>query len=224
MPSRRDSSFHIAIAIASTALSWILLAPVAAQAQDRHYLWIFSSQSVPKLPRYTHTWAAFARVGCCNGRRNIEAFTISWMPATLEIRPYAVRPEPGANLDLPTTLRSVSDHRERISVWGPYAISSRLYVRAIQQKQKLESGAVQYRAIDPVIRRSNISDCVHAVSDIAPGQTRINYIETVFFGDAAGRRIANAFRRLGLTCPVHEDLRWLEHALAMDDYPISRRD
>jgi hypothetical protein len=210
--------------LAVAIVTLMLLAPAAARAQDRYYLWIFSSQSEPKLPKYTHTWAVFARTGCLNGQRKVEAFTISWMPATLNIRTYAVRPEPGVNLDLPTTFAFVTSQEERISVWGPYAITRDLYFRAIQQKQRLECGEVQYRAIDPFIRRTNISDCVHAVSDIAPGQTRINYIETVFFGEAAGRRIATAFRRQGLTCPVSEDLRWLEHALGMACYPIIQRD
>jgi hypothetical protein len=134
-----------------------------------------------------------------------------------------VRPEQGVNLDLPATLDYVTSGGERISVWGPYAISAELYGRAIVQRARLQSGVAMYRAIDPFIRRSNISDCNHAVSDIAPSKTRVNYIETVFFGDLAGRHIAHAFQRRGLTCPAAEDLGWLEQALGMTCYRITRR-
>jgi hypothetical protein len=210
--------------VAALGVLATLLIPAAATAQDRHYLWIFSSQSEPKLARYTHTWAAFARLrdGC--GPRPFEAFAISWMPASLQIRPFAIRPEPGVHLDLPTTLRFVHCEGERISVWGPYEISGCLYEHAVRQKAHLESGQVQYRAIDPVIRRDTISDCIHAVSDIASDQTRLKYIETLFFGEAAGRRIAHAYRNRGLLCPPREDLAWAERALGMTCYPIIRRD
>jgi hypothetical protein len=199
-----------------------LARPVSAQ--DRHYLWIFSSQSEPKLPHLTHTWAVFAHVPCGCGPRPFHAFTISWMPATLNIRTYAPCPEPGVNLDLATTLRFVQGERERISAWGPYEISACLYERALKQKIRLESGVVTYRAIDPLIRNDNISDCVHAVSDIAPEQSRLLYIESIFFGEAAGRRIAHVFRRRGLTCPPREDLAWAEQALGMTCHPIIRRE
>jgi hypothetical protein len=202
----------------------VLLMPSTASAQERCYLWIFSSQSEPKLPRYTHTWATFARVIDCNGQRRIEAFTLSWMPATLNIRTFALRSEPGVNLDIQTTLRFVQSEGERISVWGPYAISPVLYGRAVEQKWRLETGHVRYRTIDPLIRNTDISDCIHAVSDIAPDQTRLNYIETVFFGEAAGQHIARVFSRRGLTCPVSENLCWLEQALGMHCVPITRRD
>jgi hypothetical protein len=201
-----------------------MLLPRPARAQDRHYVWIFSSQSVPKLPRYTHTWAEFAHIpgGC--GPRPFHAFAISWMPATLNIRTYALLPEPGVNLDLQTTLRFVQNEGERISVWGPFEISACLYERAAKQKNRVESGAVRYRAIDPLIRHNDISDCVHAVSDIAPDQSRLLYTESVFFGDAAGHRITHVFRRRGLTCPPREDLGWAEQALGMACYPIVRRE
>ncbi len=209
----------------ATALTTLLLvlAPATARAQDRYYLWIFSSQSEPKLPKYTHTFATFVHVADCNGQSIVDSFTISWMPATLNIRTFAVRPETGVNLTLPFTLQFVTSQKQYVSVWGPYAISCELYGRAVQRKLRLESGDMLYRAMDPFIRRSNISDCIHAVSDIAPGQTRISNIEPVFFGNAAGRRIAHSFRRLGLTAPVHEDLGWLEHLLGIDCYPMTRR-
>jgi hypothetical protein len=210
--------------LAASAVGVMLLFLTArpAAAQDRYYLWVFASQSEPKLPRYTHTWAVFARIpgGCAP--RPFSAFTISWMPATLDLRPYALLPEQGVNLDLQATLRFICCQGERISVWGPYQIDACLYERAVQQKARLESGVVRYRAVDPVLRR-DISDCIHAVSDIAD-QSRLLYIEGVICGEASGRRIAHVFWRRGLTCPPAEDLAWAEHALGMTSYPIIRRE
>src|SRR5690349_116884 len=55
----------------------------------RYYLLIFGSQSMPKQPRYTHTWVTFVRVGPgSSGTPDIEQHTISWMPATLQIRTW----------------------------------------------------------------------------------------------------------------------------------------
>ena len=205
-------------------LALLFVLPGRAAAQERYYLWVFSSQSTPKLPRYTHTWATFAKVTDCGGKRFVEALTISWMPATLNIRPYALRPEPGTNLDLPTTLRVAHSKCERISVWGPYEIDAPFYQRAVAQKARLESGRVLYRAVDPLIRGEGISDCIHAVSDIDSGRPRLAYPVTPFFGDAAGRRIAHTLQRSGEARPPREELRWLEPAIGMAGYPLVRRE
>jgi hypothetical protein len=205
-------------------LTFLILTPGRAAAQERYYLWIFSSQSTPKLPRYTHTWATFAKITDCAGRRTVEAFTISWYPASLQIRPFAVRPEAGTNLDLSTTLRVVHSRGERISAWGPYEIHPTLYQSALGQKARLESGQIFYRAVDPIIDGTCVSDCIHAVSDVDPNRPRLLYPVAPFFGDAAGRRIAHVFRRNCLTQPAREDLRWLEQTLGMACYTIVRHD
>jgi hypothetical protein len=209
---------------AAGLLAILFLLPGRAVAQERYYVWVFSSQSMPKLPRYTHTWATFAKVTDCAGQRGVEALTISWMPATLKIRPYALRPETGINLDLPNTLRVVQAQGQRISVWGPYEIDAPLYLRAVAQKMRLESGTVVYRTVDPILRDPNISDCIHAVSDVDSVRTRLSYPISPFFGDAAGRRIAHAWLRGCEARPPREDLRWLEPALGMAGYPIVRRE
>src|SRR5438309_366235 len=92
------------------ALLVLALAPAAARAEDRHYLWVFAAQARPWCPAHTHTWATFARVGegaAPAGPRPLETFTISWMPATLKVRFQALRPEPGVNLDLLTSFQFV---------------------------------------------------------------------------------------------------------------------
>ncbi len=68
---------------------------------ERFYVLVFASQSVPRTPAYAHTWATVVRaVDRPGGRPAPEAHTISWLPATLDIRPLRPRVEPGVNLGL----------------------------------------------------------------------------------------------------------------------------
>jgi hypothetical protein len=214
------------VALAAPLLALALLPSVVA-AQDRHYLWIFCAQARPFCPAHTHTWASFARVGegaAPAGPRVCETFTISWMPATLKVRFSARRPEPGTNLDLLTSFRFVQGDGARISVWGPYEITPCLYEAGRRQKDRLEGGDVQYRAIDPFFYSPGVTECIHAVSDIDRTRSRIYYEETIRFGDMAGSHIAHTWVRSGWARPACEDLRWLEQALGMDQFPIRHRE
>jgi hypothetical protein len=125
----------------------LLLASLAwgsgARAEERHYVIIFGSQSTPRLPRYTHTWATFVKAGGegldSTNYQIDEVFTISWLPADLVVRSLRLRAQQGVNLDLEATLAYVLQ-RERVSEWGPFKISQRFYERALERKAELESG------------------------------------------------------------------------------------
>src|SRR5262249_14815350 len=119
------------------------LVPAAANAETRYFAIIFGSQSVPLRPKYTHTWATVVKVSDDAGGCAVESHTISWMPATLNIRVWSFRPEPGVNLDLHTTLRLMRCNGERLSMWGPYEIDDLRYYRFLQQKARMESGIVR---------------------------------------------------------------------------------
>jgi hypothetical protein len=204
-------------------IAMLLLMPAGAAAQDRYYVWIFSSQSVPKLPRYTHTWATFVQVSGADSPASFEAFTISWMPATLEIRFYRLRSQQGVNLDLLATLDMARSQNQRISLWGPYAIGQDLFCQAAERKDRLESGQVRYRAVDSIRRNADISACTHAVSDLGPGSSRLSYGWAALFGQSGGFCIAHSLQRHGLTAPPCEDLGWIEQALGIADPAILRR-
>ena len=134
----------------------LLLGPVSwepvARGKERYYIIIFGSQSTPRLPRYTHTWATFVKAsgeGPDSSTYHIdEVFTISWLPADLVVRSLRLRAQEGVNLDLEATLAYVLQ-RERVSEWGPFEITQRLYDQAVERKAQLESGSVKYKAIDP---------------------------------------------------------------------------
>ena len=130
----------------------LILCAGPARAGDHYYVIIFGSQSTPKLPRYTHTWATFIRACDDDGdvrQSPLQVDTISWLAADMEVRALRLRAEPGRNFDLETTLHFTFATRQRVSEWGPYEISPEFYEQAMRQKARLESGEVKYKAIDP---------------------------------------------------------------------------
>jgi hypothetical protein len=148
----------------------LLLAPAAARAGDAYFVTVFGAQRpLIKLPRRTHSFAAFFRV--CPGQR-VEAFTISWLPASGEMRPLALAPEPGRNFTLNETLAFCAANRMEVAAWGPYQIDPCLWDAALRQKARLESGQVLYKALDFGSPDGTVSNCVHALEHAVrpPGQ------------------------------------------------------
>ena len=98
------------------------------RGEEFYYVMIFGSQSKPKLPQYTHTWATFIRaVGEGPDANNYALYqhTISWLPQSLDVRTWTFLPEPGVNLDLYQTLDAVYQDREHVTMWGPFQILPR---------------------------------------------------------------------------------------------------
>jgi hypothetical protein len=195
-----------------------------ARAEDAYYVLIFGSQTEPKRPRLTHTWATFVRTQSEAIAVNapMESFTISWMPASLTVRPLARRPETGTNLGLHETLRAMYANGERVSLWGPYRVSRELYERAAGYKLRLESGQLGYKAVDSRRPSPWISNCMHAVCD-ALGIPRTTIREEQVQGEAASASIAAmllAGRQAALV-PGRGD--WLVAQLGLAAYPIKWR-
>src|SRR5438270_13790364 len=96
------------------ALGFLAGAPSTARAGEVYYVMVFGSQSRPKQLRYTHTWATFIKAtgeGDDPNAYDLEYNTISWLPATLEVKVLRPWPEPGVNLDLYQTLRAMDVNR-----------------------------------------------------------------------------------------------------------------
>jgi hypothetical protein len=197
-----------------------------APPNERYYFMIFGSQTTPKVPRFVHSWATIVKVteqpdGCMT----IEEHTISWMPASLKIRPWRFRVEEGSNLELKFTIEEMLRHKERVSMWGPYETWHGLYQRFLVQKEFMESGQVGYQCIDTVgeaSRDGSGCDCIHAVSDMDPQFDRRRYALR-YFGDSASRNIVRQVRERPILidpCQTHD---WLISALGLDCYPIVRR-
>ncbi len=195
-------------------------------AGDRFFLIIFGSESHPKRPKYTHTWATVVRVadrgpGCAPA---CEASTISWMPATLKIRPWNFHIEPGANLDLDTSIQEMLKHNEKIVMWGPYEIWHGAYRRFMTQREFLQSGAIGYQCIDSVgeAARTGLGcDCIHAITDMDPQFDRRRYPLRYFGVDGSRHAVEQILTRpVVIDAPKTHD--WLIPALGLDRYCITR--
>jgi len=195
-----------------------------APAGERYFMIVYGSQSKPKVPKFTHTWATVVRTNGCPGTV-LDHHTISWMPATLDIHPYRFRVEPGANLGMKESLDVRFGFKERISIWGPYEIRVGIYRKFLMQKEFLESGQVGYQCIDTIgeaARTGGGSDCYHALTDSDAKFDRGHYPLSRYGEDASESIVEQLQTRQALYEPwiAHD---WLLPALGIDQYPVIRR-
>jgi hypothetical protein len=171
-------------------VAWLGLAllPSLANAAERYYVMFFGSGNAP---RAAHTFAVYFKVTSAdekNGARaekpKVETFTISWLPATREVR--LLNPaEQGRNHGFAETiawaqrLGTVGD--------GPFEVQPKIYELALAQRARLESGKVAYKALDRRLRPTEATNCIHAVSDVVPGPM----LET---GSAVGTEVTPLIR------------------------------
>ncbi|WP_422928958.1 hypothetical protein [Singulisphaera sp. PoT] len=199
----------------------ILATCSTVQGGERYYAIIFGSQSQPKQLRYSHTWATFVKVvGEGDDLRNYQVFqhTISWLPASLKVRVWALRPEPGVNLDLYNTLDFVARDGQSVAMWGPFEILGQVYNRSLKVKEILEGGAVDYRAISTA-RELMVSDCIHAVAAVDPILGR-NHYPLIRIGKPASRFVARQLTTRSVFDQYQTDAAWLIPRLGLDRYPI----
>lgn len=207
------------------SLSALFVAAGSAQAGVRYYMLIFGAQTHPKIPRFTHTFCTIVRVtdpppGCSDLR--VEAYTISWLPQTLKVRPYRLRAEPGRNLTLDETLRWCAQNRMDVSEWGPYAIEEDFFWRVYREYTRFENGEYLYRAVDPPRRGDIAADCIHAVTDVDPYDSRMTFL-VLGSGDAVTRKFVRILHRRGRLMVPLEHTSWLDASLGLDRFPTWHR-
>jgi hypothetical protein len=201
----------------------LLLSPRPVRGNEWYFVLVFSSQSTPKLPRYTHTFATVVKVtadGRDPSQGAIESVTISWLPATLQLKALSLKPEPGVNLNLYETLHTAMSQGQRVTRWGPYQTDSALYEAALSQAARLAHGELGYRALDPLRQGAEYTDCIHSVLDLDPRLRRTYRPEFWLCGDEASARVVRDLIALGrIPWPgVTHD--WLNARLGLDAYPI----
>ena len=204
-------------------MALVLLA--AGARADTFYVVVFGAESKPQRPKYSHSWATFVRIpdvvpNVVQPIRPVEIFTISWFPEAVTLRPLAALPEPGATFDLPTTFRVVLSQDEEVSAWGPYEIEEELYGRAIQHKQRLDSGAIQYKTIDITHDPMRVSNCIHALTVFIPDSHRVR-IGRTNFGEVASYYVTDSYRNRIVN--VGQTQCGIADLLGLQQYPIRWR-
>lgn len=131
-----------------------------------YYVTIFGSGQNPLRFRRTHTFATITHLQETPDGPVVENSTISWMPATLNIRPFALRPERGVNLTQEESLRWAESKGLRTSVWGPFEIPERRYYLYMARKAELESGEFAYRATGAWREGQPVSNCGQSFSRV----------------------------------------------------------
>lgn len=137
-----------------------------AQPEDHYFVTVFGTGQNPLRARRTHTFATLTHVRQTEVGPVVENSTISWMPATLRIRPFALRPEPGVNLTQEESFRWAESNGLRTSVWGPFEIPQRRYDLYMARKAELESGTIAYRAIGAWTKSQPVSNCGQSFSRV----------------------------------------------------------
>ena len=191
-------------------------------ADDHFFMLIFSAQRAWNLPKYTHTFATFVRArgrGVPGEDDSFESHTVSWLAASKRVCLLRLWPEPGSNLDLTTSLEWALSVRARISMWGPFQIQKGLFDKALIQKSRLESGAVQYKVFDPGYRHHTASSCIHGVCDI--DRDRGPLLTWFRYGESASRFVAVYF--LPWMIEPTRTHPWVGDCLGLADYPIINR-
>jgi hypothetical protein len=202
----------------------LLAAPVDPNV--RYYVMLFGSQSTPRVPSRSHTWAMAMKVTRLPGAAPIiESHTISWMPASLNVRWWKFNVEPGVNVSNEFSIAHARQTGQRIAAWGPYETWYGLFQRFVVQKEFLESGAVGYQCIDTIGeagRNGDGCDCFHALGDLDPYSDRRRY-PLRQFGEGAALNIVRQLQERPTLIRPNQTHDWLFHALGLDRHPIKRR-
>jgi hypothetical protein len=200
---------------------------VPRPANEHYYILVFGSQTTPRIPKYTHTWATMVTTSEVPGFAPVllEVNTISWLPETLDVRLFRLKVEKGINLDLYATIREMLRNGERISMWGPYETWGGLHDRFITQKAFLESNAIGYQCNDgfgEAARKGNGCNCFHSISDVDPQFDRRQY-PLLFYGNPASKNIVRQMFDRPILIHPRQTHDWLIPLLGLDQCPIVHR-
>ena len=203
------------------------MAAMPVPSNERVFVIVFGSQSTPKIPRLTHTWATAVRLTWLDGQTEpqVETHTISWMPATLSIRTLSHSVEPGVNLNMYDSINIMRSKGERVSMWGPYETRYSLFRRFLIQKQFMESGAVGYQCVDKWGEAGRCGDgcnCIHSITDMDPEFSRENY-PLRLNGDDASENIVAQLARRGVLPNGPREEPWVKSRLGLDCPGIIQR-
>jgi hypothetical protein len=212
---------RFAVAVFLTA--WAVPAG-SAEAAEKYFAHFFAFEDGKHRPEDCHTFVEFIRAEIQPGVPPIilQRDLISWLPANSVVRVRAVRAELGRNHTLEETLALVDSRGLRLMSWGPYEMTPRAYGLALARKAELESGVIDYKAIDVFTIANRSANCMHAAAEIDPQAKRIGEYN-IKYGDDATRQVIRYYVRRGFLCNpccVREDV---FQVLGYDGRRIERR-
>lgn len=180
----------------------VFFMPMSVRADD-YFVTVFAAETVPFQSKHTHTFIAVHRVPAAGGV--VETYSISWVPANLNVRGLTLRPEMGANLPLADTFAFCKKHCMRVSAWGPYQIQPELFELMKCQAAKLERGKVKYKPTDNLYPSNVAANCYHAIwQPIAPCRKASGPFNC---GDASGAMTVQLFRKWLIDpCKTHDTI------------------
>jgi hypothetical protein len=159
-------------------------------ADDTYYLTLFTAEATPYRPEKTHTFLAITKIPGNGGV--VETREMSWLPATLNVRGIALRPEKGVNLSVADTFAVCQRDSMRVSVWGPYQIQPELYTRLCNQITRLEGGKIKYKGADTFQPSFHAMNCYHAMWNISHPMKK--FVGPFTSGDATGGKTVHLWR------------------------------
>ena len=213
----------VALALALTSATVAANPPACPTGGERYYVVLFGGKAQWWRPKTAHTWATFVRAWpAADGTTLIDSFTISWLPADLNVRPWAVRSVPGMNVPLHETLDIMCKGQGSISLWGPYEIPRERYCLAAEYKQLLDSGAIRYRVLDGAPLGFPANHCVRAVTFGDPALHAASSPQ-LWFGELITRKVAFGMLESGMLVDPGTRHEWLISALGIDPHPLTPR-
>jgi len=163
----------LGIRLVTSLLFLFLLSTTSSAASSRHYyIVVYGHQGAVNLPKDSHSFASFYT------ERDIDKFndftypapTISWLPATMKIKPLQI--QEGFNFSLAQTMDNALDKGYRWEQFGPFEVTEALYERAMNRIELLKHPLAYYQMFgDP--KGPNLKDepgrqtnCIAALGDI----------------------------------------------------------
>ena len=198
----------------------VLLCALPAIAEPRDYFMLFTTDSTPYKPTNAHTFAVLVRIDSAPGKppRVLEVRSLSWLPATMKVRAFAIRPEMGRNLPLDETIQFYLASCSRICMWGPYLVCPE-FAETFRSRTTTVESSFGYKAaawLSPL----HVCDCIRSVEEMTDSHRR--YIGVFGYGAAGGSYVIRKFSPWFIE--PDKSHRWIEPLIGLDRYPLVHRE
>jgi hypothetical protein len=190
-----------------------------AETRVEEYFMVITADNRPYNPARAHTFAALARVEIVPGQSPmvVEQHSLSWLPVTMKVRPFAFRYEKGRNVPLHETLEWAVSFNARINMWGPYRVCPE-FAETFRNRVATVEGTYGYKGAC-LTSPKTVCDCARSVEEMIDPYRR--FIGPFGYGAAAGSYIVKKFTPWFIE--PQQSHPWVASAIGLDAYPINHR-